>query len=342
MWGGFYSGTDYNFLVFGQKNAEEDDSREVIRVVKYSKDWERLDAASLYGANTIEPFAFGSIDMVQDGDKLFIRTCHLMYASEDGLNHQANLTFSVNIPNMKISNQFSSVMNTGCGYVSHSFNQFIDLDGSTLVAADHGDAYPRGIALFKYNTKTFTNDSRRFCDFVNVLPFKGKVGDNTTGANLSTLVVSNTSYLTAGKSVAQDSSYDPSGIKNVFVTSTPKNNLSENATTVHWITNYTKEDKVYPSAPKMINLGNDRIILLYETERDKVSTREREKAKINYLYLDGNGNPISDVFEMDGYLSDCEPILYHGLLLWYYTESKSAPVFCAIDGNGNEFSMPAN
>lgn len=38
--------------MFGQKNEEENDSKEVIRVVKYSKDWQRLGAASLYGANT--------------------------------------------------------------------------------------------------------------------------------------------------------------------------------------------------------------------------------------------------------------------------------------------------
>ena len=38
LWGGFYSGTDYHFLVFGQNNLEEDDQKEVIRVVKYTKD----------------------------------------------------------------------------------------------------------------------------------------------------------------------------------------------------------------------------------------------------------------------------------------------------------------
>lgn len=335
LWGGFFSGTDYNFLIFGQSNNEEDDSTEVIRVVKYSKDWERLDAASLYGANTTEPFSHGGLSAVQDGDKLFIRTCHRMYTSDDGLNHQANLTFSVNIPTMKISNQFSKVMNTSCGYASHSFNQFIALDGSTLVAADHGDAYPRGIALFKYKSKTFTNNDYDFCDFLNVLPIKGKTGDNTTGAALTGLSVSSTSYLTVGRSVAQDDTYNPSGQKNIFVTSTPKNNFSEQATKLHWITSYRLEDKIFPSAPKIVNLGNDQMILLYETERTSTD------AKVNYIYLDGNGNPTSDVFTMNGFLSNCDPVFYHGLVVWYYTKSKDAPVFCIIDGNGNGFFMPA-
>lgn len=55
IWGGFFAGDTCNFLVFGQKNTDEDDSKEVIRVVKYSKDWQRLGQASLYGANTVTP-----------------------------------------------------------------------------------------------------------------------------------------------------------------------------------------------------------------------------------------------------------------------------------------------
>ena len=55
IWGGFFAGEDYNFLVFGQENKDENDNQEVIRVVKYSKDWERIGSASLYGANTTIP-----------------------------------------------------------------------------------------------------------------------------------------------------------------------------------------------------------------------------------------------------------------------------------------------
>lgn len=39
--GGFYSGEDYNFLVYGQDNNDQDNEKEVIRVVKYTKDWEK-------------------------------------------------------------------------------------------------------------------------------------------------------------------------------------------------------------------------------------------------------------------------------------------------------------
>ncbi len=60
IWGGFFAGKDYNFFVFGQENPSESNSTEVIRVVKYSKDWQRLGQASLRGANTVTPFDAGS------------------------------------------------------------------------------------------------------------------------------------------------------------------------------------------------------------------------------------------------------------------------------------------
>ena len=93
VWGGFFAGETYNFLIFGQNNPAESDSTEVIRVVKYDKNWKRLGAASLKGANTVIPFDAGSLRCDEYGGYLYIRTCHEMYTSDDGLNHQANLTF---------------------------------------------------------------------------------------------------------------------------------------------------------------------------------------------------------------------------------------------------------
>ena len=94
IWGGYYSGADYNFIVFGQKNLEESDQKEVVRVVRYSKDWERIDAVGVSAINTYIPFDAGSLRMVQSGDTLYIHTCHKMYTSDDGKNHQANMNCS--------------------------------------------------------------------------------------------------------------------------------------------------------------------------------------------------------------------------------------------------------
>ncbi|WP_297232315.1 hypothetical protein [uncultured Flavonifractor sp.] len=111
IWGGFYAGANYNFLIFGQTNPTESSATEVIRVVKYDKDWNRLGAASLKGANTTIPFDAGSLRCDEYGGYLYIRTCHEMYTSSDGLNHQANLTMAVRQSDMSITDSFYDVMN---------------------------------------------------------------------------------------------------------------------------------------------------------------------------------------------------------------------------------------
>lgn len=71
IWGGFYAGAQYNFFIFGQKNSSEDNDKEVVRVVKYSKDWQRLGQASLCGANTVVPFDAGSLRCAEYGGYLY-------------------------------------------------------------------------------------------------------------------------------------------------------------------------------------------------------------------------------------------------------------------------------
>lgn len=127
IWGGFYSGKTYNFFVFGQDNPDEDDSREVIRVVRYTKNWHRVDAASLYGANTRSPFG-ESLAMAEAGSFLYLHTCHNMYVTESNFSHQANLSCEIYMPTM-------SVVRVDCGfgdytgYASHSNGQLCITDG---------------------------------------------------------------------------------------------------------------------------------------------------------------------------------------------------------------------
>lgn len=95
--GGFYESGNSYYILTGQSNPDKNDSAEVYRVTKYSKDWKVQGSASLYGENTKYPFGFGSARMTMDGSYLYVRTCHVMY---DG--HQANPSFSVNTDSMSI------------------------------------------------------------------------------------------------------------------------------------------------------------------------------------------------------------------------------------------------
>lgn len=122
VYGGVYLCEDYNFVVVGQMNLEENDEVEVFRIIRYSKDWVRQDSVGLYGANTYIPFDAGSLRFDRSGDILYIRTCHEMYASADGSNHQANVMIAVRISDMTVVDSLTKVLNLNYGYVSHSFN----------------------------------------------------------------------------------------------------------------------------------------------------------------------------------------------------------------------------
>lgn len=55
LWGGFYAGSDGYYLVEGQTNNKENDSAEVIRVIRYDTSWNRNGAAAI----TSNPELFG-------------------------------------------------------------------------------------------------------------------------------------------------------------------------------------------------------------------------------------------------------------------------------------------
>lgn len=140
--GGFYSGKDYNYLVFGQNNTSESDSKEVVRVVKYTKSWSKVNSCSISGVNTTKPFSAGSLRMEEAGGKLYVYTCHEMYADSDGINHQANMLFTIDESSMSLTDSMYDVSNLTDGYVSHSFNQFIKADesGKYIYRVDHSES----------------------------------------------------------------------------------------------------------------------------------------------------------------------------------------------------------
>lgn len=96
LFGGYFSGSQYNFLMFGRENPEESDDVEVLRVVRYDKNWNYVSACPVSGVNILIPFEAGSLRMAERNGIFYIHTCHQMYKSSDGYNHQANMTFAIN------------------------------------------------------------------------------------------------------------------------------------------------------------------------------------------------------------------------------------------------------
>lgn len=319
LFGGFYGGETYNFLVFGQTNEQEDNGCEVLRVVKYSKDWAYLGAYSAFGANTYIPFDAGALRMAETNGKLYIHTCHEMYMSGDGLHHQANMTFVVDEASMTELQSYYNVMNIAqAGYVSHSFNQFVQTDGTYVYRVDHGDANPRAIALTRTDVDGEITDVR----YTLPLSIQSGFGANATGVSAGGFELSADNCLIVGNSVDQSDAetYSEAGQRNIFLTVTSKS-LTENK--IVWLTDYAEADGITPRTPQIVKLNDWQFLILWEEYN-----RNTQATCTKMVTIDGDGKQISDIVGTDMRLSDCQPIgSEDGMVRWYVTDGVSVQLY---------------
>ena len=323
LYGGFFGGERFNFLVFGQTNYDESDRREVVRVVRYTKNWRRVDAAVVKGANTVEPFRAGNVAFAEHGNMLYLHTCHLMYKSSDGRNHQANLDIDVYVPSMQVTADQSQISYFGTGYVSHSFEQYIINDGADVIQLDLGDAYPRAVAMYRVSCSAGSvARSSAYGTGLEVLPIAGAIGDNYTGVSLAGLEATSTCYVTAGVSDSQAGKY-PEEPENIFVAAVNKDEFNKAGMTLRWLTHYKKKDKMSLSGPRLVNLSADSLLLLWTEGGEKV----------RYVFLDGAGNAASPIRSFAGMSTGGKPIVSGGQVNWVYNDgSRLRLASVAVDG----------
>ncbi|WP_418950581.1 hypothetical protein [Ruminococcus sp.] len=313
IFGAFYDSGNNYYVLSGQENPKQNDSLEVFRITKYDKNWNKIKSCGLYGANTTVPFDAGSARMTHSGDHLLVRTCHEMYKSSDGNNHQANVTIEVDMPSMTITDSYTGVMNVDYGYVSHSFNQFIKTDGNHIVALDHGDAHPRSAVLVKYNSdfttgKFFPSYFEQVSNIDVVTYPEYTAGHyNYTGAAIGGFDVSSSSYIVAQSTVDLDY-INTSETRNVYVSAVSKD-LSTNK--LNKITSYA-EGTDSASAPQLVKINNNSFLLLWARD-----------TKVSCVKLNADGTVNGSIHTFEGSLSDCQPVIKNGRAVWYVYDKNN-------------------
>ena len=313
VFGAFYDSGNNYYVLSGQENPKQNDSLEVFRITKYDKNWNKIKSCGLYGANTTVPFDAGSARMTHSGDHLLVRTCHEMYKSSDGNNHQSNVTIEVDMPSMTITDSYTGVMNVDYGYVSHSFNQFIKTDGNHIVALDHGDAHPRSAVLVKYNSdfttgKFFPSYFEQVSNIDVVTYPEYTAGHyNYTGAAIGGFDVSSSSYIVAQSTVDLDY-INTSETRNVYVSAVSKD-LSTNK--LNKITSYA-EGTDSASAPQLVKINNNSFLLLWARD-----------TKVSCVKLNADGTVNGSIHTFEGSLSDCQPVIKNGRAVWYVYDKNN-------------------
>lgn len=326
VWGGFYAASDAYYIVTGQHNLDQDDSLEVFRITKYDLNWNRVKSVGLSDCNTTVPFGYGcAIDV--KGKTLVIHTCHVMYTFIDGFRHQASATIMVDTDAMEITDTMMDI--GGIGYVSHSFDQKVGLDGNRVVMLDVGDAYPRAAVINKadynsldgkFRSENYTYHEKSF----NIMEFYGEEGENYVGANIGGFEMMDDSYLIVGNSVIQDELYAERKTRNVYVASVEKD---LNNKKISWLTSYVEGDGTV-TTPQTVKISDNSCMVFWS-----------RKDTVYYTVIDGEGNQTSQVYQHKGYLSNCKPVLYQGRIYWYTVDGYSLNFYSVSAVAPNDFIM---
>ena len=317
IFGGVYKGSDAYYVACGQKNPDEE-RQVVLQVTQYDKNWEPVDVASVYGANTTIPFCAGSLRMTEADGILYIHTCHQMYKTSDGLKHQANMSFAIDEATMQIEQQQSDVANLSVGYVSHSFNQFVETDGTYLYRLDHGDAYPRCVVLTKCQNDSITSVEK----IKKVLPIAGAVGQNTTGVEVGDMCLSQNSISIVGNTVDQEQG-DLYGNRNIFFYVTDTAFEIEKYVE---LTQYSDADGITVKNPYLIKIGEGQFLVLWEE-----LNKECRFPYVRAIVVNEEGVQQGNAMTLAARLSDCKPIqTREGKIVWYSTQ-ESTPIFYQMD-----------
>lgn len=290
--GTFFDSGEHFYLVFGEHNLEKDDDQEVIRVVQYDRQWNRLGSVSVNGKDSYatDPFraTVPRMAVSKDGNTVTLYTARQRY---DG--HQSNLTISMGVAPFRIQKVMGEEFPSN--HVSHSFGQFVRYDGNTMVTVDHGDAYPRAFYLQKGGQHAY------------LLLIAGEIGENVTHAIGSGFEVSGDGYLFLGCSTPQkDFGMETNTPWNVFLTYTDKN---LNKTTLTWLT----QSNTTINRARLVKLDGDTFVAMWA-----------EGDGVHWQKLDGKGNLVGEEGLMPGaIMPPTDPVVIDGDICWIQHQNSS-------------------
>ena len=169
-------------------------------------------------------------------------------------------------------------------------------------------------------------------EYIQTLRFWGITGAYLTGASIGGLEVSENYYISVGN--YENYNKEESTVRNIYVNITDKDYLRTPNTKTIYLTDYKKGSNVTVSTPQLVKINENTFLVLWN-ETDKSGM------KVHSQIIDENGNKVTEKQSFQGSLSDCQPILQNGQVVWYYTGTEkgdTAPILCRIAVDGNKTS----
>lgn len=341
MWGGFYAAKEAYYLVEGQDNSDCKDGTEVVRIIKYDKNWKRVGSGSIYSEKGWDyeircPFDYGCVNMTEQNGILYVFTSREGYIDAwYGRGHQGMMLISLNEKTME-----TKIVEAN---FNHSFTQFIDSDEKWLYLYEESDG-ERATILSRLQPESAGS--------YKIIPVLHYGGQRTSGWSIPTyasaddVAVSDHSVLGVGCSIDQ-SMYDNADNYsdfNIYLSVTPKDSFTEADTKLIWLTDY-KEKFISFYHPSLAKVNDNRFMVMWEEVEHKrrVSYDESNPndpfsgGKLHYLFVDSNGNKVSKEFTASASASQCRPILNDSKMI-YCASVDGAVCFYTINAETGELN----
>ena len=348
-WGGFYKGEDAYYIVEGQLNTDCIDGTEVVRIIKYDFNWNRIGAGRILAEEGWEyeirfPFNYSCVNMCEVNGKLYITTGRQGYVDASvGQGHQGMMLIRMDEETFETEIVY--------GDFWHSFAQYVDHNGTDLYICEQSEGSFR-TSLSRFDTnRTGTDHYNAFSERFSVLDYgipDGSVEFASCYASVDDMAISADNVLCLGTSIDQ-AQYDnvASGRSyptyNVYLTVTPISNLNSSQTTVKWLTDYASGGKSFFGA-NITKVDNDRFLIVWEEtpgENDSFKASDNRdplsSGQLHYVFVDGAGKKISKEFTAHAMGSECKPVL-KGNKIVYYASNANCQDFYTIDAQTGKFS----
>ena len=339
LFGGFYSNGENYYVVEGQTNQDEKPYNEVIRIIKYDTEWNRLGAASIpgvsdgWGGEVRYPFDLGSGSMTEIDGILYYITGHEGFVDESvGQGHQGMYLVAVDETTM----EGSFIL----GDYWHSFDQFIRQRDGDLYLYEYSEG-SRATTLKKLKIE---DDSVEIESGFPVFEYGGSRTSAwavATYADAKAMELSSKNVIGIGTSIDQ-SKYDKVRDEvvpyNIYLTVTPFDDFTQEATKVIWLTEYTEEMQDFMGAG-LTKISDDRFMVFWQLAGDNSNNGDETVTnKLHYVFIDGDGNKVSQEYTASAPISDCRPIV-KGSKVSYFASSLDSLDFYTIDADTGEITQ---
>lgn len=296
IWGGVYLGETNNYIVCGDTYMSDlEGGGEVYRIIKYDKEFRRLDSISLTGRDTYTkvPFDGGNVSIDESGNFLTVYTSRMR---TDG--HQTNIAICINTDDMTVYHT------SDAAYVEDSFRQICKYDQEELVYVDVADAEPLRSVYIQFDGKGTP-----------LVDLAGESGSSVSdNGELSGLGISDTDYLVVG-------SYIKDEIYNIYLSVINKNSREVKK---RWLMESSAFSAKVSANPRITKIRDDRFVVMWSGGN-----------ALYYILVDGGGNIVSERKEITAPITDCEPLYENGKILWLSAANGTVTIHEITDFSEN-------